>query len=75
MHIILAIILIASVIYWLQFRTTADINSFEHDLIRRCFGDRNKAERLINHEMKRSPDLSRIDAVKRALDSIARDNR
>jgi hypothetical protein len=47
----------------------------EGRLRRVCKGDATQAARLIEHEIQRRPGLSRAEAAKRALDTLARDNR
>ena len=44
-------------------------------LLNICFGDRDKAERLIQFELHRCPGLSRDAAIQAAVDQIAVDNR
>lgn len=40
-----------------------------------CRGDANRLERLVALEIERRPGLSRKNAVRRVVESIARDNR
>jgi hypothetical protein len=47
----------------------------QRQLERRCLGDVNRAQRLIDHEMRRRPGISRTEAITRALDALSRDNR
>jgi hypothetical protein len=49
--------------------------SYEKKLLNKCFGEKDKVERLINYELKRNPKLMREDAARNASDSITRDNR
>ena len=72
--VLLAIALLAVFIRYRGKKVTKDI-IFELDLIRRCFGDRAQAERLIELELTRNPKLSREDAAKDAIESLLRDNR
>lgn len=44
-----------------------DPGDYEAELIRLCRGNRDKAERCIQEEMKRSPDLSRVGAAMAAV--------
>lgn len=44
-------------------------------LLNICFGDRAKAERLIQYELSRNPKLSRYAAIAEAIDRIKVDNR
>jgi hypothetical protein len=45
----------------------------EKHLLRRCSGDTSQAERLIQHELTRRPQLSRAAASQAALERWARD--
>ncbi len=47
----------------------------EGDLRRLCHGDRRLADRLIQHELKRKPDLSRTGAALMALSRLREDKR
>lgn len=47
----------------------------DDDLLRACRGDRAMAERLIQHELARKPDLSRPSAVLLALSRLRDDKR
>lgn len=47
----------------------------ESDLLRLCRGDRALADRLIQHELDRKPDLSRTGAALMALSRLRDDNR
>jgi len=38
-----------------------------------CFGDKEKAVRLIHYEMGRAPNISRIEATRRVLERLQRD--
>jgi len=49
--------------------------SYEKKLLNKCFGEKDKVERLINYELKRNPNLTREDAARNASNSITRDNR
>jgi len=51
------------------------VKRYEKELLNKCFGDKEKAERLINYELRRNPNLTREDAARNASDSITRDNR
>lgn len=42
-------------------------------LVTACLGNREKAERLVQFEVKRAPAISRADAVLRAIDRLERD--
>lgn len=44
-------------------------------LIRKCMGDASQAERLIQYEIQRKPDLSRDEAIQAAIESWERDHR
>jgi hypothetical protein len=45
----------------------------EKALLHRCAGDKTQMERLIGHEQRRRPDLSRSAASRNALDRWSRD--
>ena len=47
----------------------------EGDLRRLCHGDRRLADRLIQHELERKPDLSRTGAALMALSRLREDKR
>ena len=47
-----------------------DPSDYEAELIRLCRGHRDKAERLIQEEMRRSPELSRVGAAMAAVTRI-----
>lgn len=51
------------------------IGHSEQRLLKRCYGDKELAERLINRELQRNPKLSRDNAALDALESLLRDNR
>lgn len=38
-----------------------------------CFGDRAKADRLVQYEKKRSPGITHVEAIQRALDRLQDD--
>jgi hypothetical protein len=47
--------------------------AIQKELIRLCHGDRAMAERLVKHELRRSPNSSDSVAWQRAIDSLLRD--
>jgi len=47
----------------------------ESELLRMTLGDKNKAERLIQYEMRKKPGISREEAARAAVESIRYDNR
>lgn len=49
--------------------------SVDGDLVRACRGDRKMADRLIQHELDREPELSRTAAVLMALSRLRDDKR
>lgn len=51
----------------------AETSDSEDELIRLCFGNEKRAERLIELERKNAPKISRSEAAKRACRSIRRD--
>jgi hypothetical protein len=74
MHILLVIILILSVgclFYTKSYRSTN--GNARKKLLVICRGDEECATRLINLELKRSPNISLEKAVKRAIESYQRD--
>ncbi len=78
MHIlILALLLVAVVVilFWLRERVHGNANVHEDMLVRKCFGNKETAERLIDLELKRNPKLKRDTAAKWAIQALVRDNR
>jgi hypothetical protein len=51
-------------------RRSGDPSDYEAELIRLCRGHRDEAERLIQEEMQRSPELSRVGAAMAAVTRI-----
>jgi hypothetical protein len=47
----------------------------EADLLQLCRGDMEQMDRLITHEIQKTPGLSRNVAVSRAIHAMRRDNR
>jgi predicted Holliday junction resolvase-like endonuclease len=45
----------------------------EEELLHRCLGDREQAERLLALEISRAPTIKRSEAVRRAIRSLRRD--
>lgn len=56
-------------------RTGSGKSRAESELLRLTLGDKNKAERLIQYEMRKKPGLSRAEAARAAVESIRYDNR
>lgn len=54
-------------------KAKVEVFGAEDELIRLCHGHQGKADRLIGLERKRSPNISRSEAARRACDSIRRD--
>lgn len=75
MGMVAVVLGIAFVLVWFFAFGTSRTNTHEDELIRKCFGDREMAERLINLELKRNPGLTRGAATKYAIQSLIRDNR
>ena len=73
--ILLGIALLIFIILKSRNKTGLKIGSYEQRLIKKCYGDKTQAERLINRELSRNPSLSRDRAAKDAIESILRDNR
>ncbi len=71
--IILIAITIAAFIIWNQGKNKFSENEIK--LIKRCYGDESQAERLINFELNKNPNLSRTKAADYAYKLIIRDNR
>lgn len=44
-------------------------------LVTACFGDKLKAERLINYELGRMPSITREEAIRRAVERLEDDRR
>jgi len=75
MHIVLLIVV--GILFFVLISRTGLGNkgsTFEATLRKRCHGDQTQVDRLINREMKRNPALSREQAAKDALSSLARDS-
>ena len=70
-------ILLAIIAFFLLIRSSANtkVGNNEQKLVKRCYGDTEQAERLINLEKRRNPRLSRDMAAKAAVESLLRDNR
>jgi hypothetical protein len=73
-----AVVIVASLI-WI-FKSSGGTTSTgpkganaEHELMNACGDDKGLAERLIKLEEKRSPEISRAEAVTRALNRYRRD--
>ena len=49
------------------------IGRYEQDLINRCFQGKAQAQRLMNLEFQRDPELSKENAAKYAIQSLMRD--
>ena len=73
--IILVAIAIIAFFFFQRSKSRSKISIHEHELLGKCFGDNDKAERLINLELKRNPKLSRENAAKYAIQSLKLDNR
>jgi len=71
--LIITLVIIITIFFWSHRKVT--ISEQEKKLIQICFGDTEKAERLINYELRRHPKLLREEAADYAVKSIARDNR
>jgi hypothetical protein len=71
------IIVIAIIAFFFLSREKVKKSKFgyEKELLNKCFGDKDRVERLINYELIRNPKLTREDAARNASDSITRDNR
>jgi hypothetical protein len=54
-------------------RGHGDADPPEDELFRLCLGDRQRAERLIALETKKTPGIERGEAVRRAVRSLQRD--
>lgn len=71
--VLLTIAIIALFFFWLK-KYKSKTGSFERQLIGKCFGDHNKADRLISFELQKNPQLPRETAAKNAIQSLMRDN-
>ena len=71
------LIVVGVLVFLFWSRKDSDTNSggYVKQLSSRCFGDKEKMNRLINLELKRNPKLSREMAAKDAIELISRDNR
>ncbi|MBN1578416.1 MAG: hypothetical protein JW913_17780 [Chitinispirillaceae bacterium] len=74
--IIIAAAGIAALIFWrLKSRgRRAGSSRTEQALLKVCFGDSERAERLIRYEISRAPGISRKEAADRAVWRYQRDN-
>ena len=72
--ILLTIAIIALFLFFWLKKYKSKTGGFERQLIGKCFGDHNKANRLINFELQKNPQLSRERAAKNAIQSLTRDN-
>jgi hypothetical protein len=73
----LPLILLAAVVgaIWLWRARRDRRHAAEKELRRICLGNERQAERLIESEMTRAPDMSRAEAARRAVERYRRDNR
>lgn len=53
---------------------TDKVNQYFRNLVKKCMGDLEKAERLIQYEHRQYPDLSRLEAIRFAITRWERDN-
>jgi hypothetical protein len=67
--IVIAAILLACIVRIVVGRAAIDAR-----LLSACLGNRDQANRLIEHEMRQAPSLSRRQAASRALARIRRDS-
>mgnify|MGYP001767673173 CR=1 FL=1 len=74
--LILTIICIAIIIVFFSSKDKfiSSKKRYEKELLTKCMGDKAAVERLINHEVKRNPNLSREAAAETASYRITRDN-
>ena len=76
-----ALVIAAALIgfFWLAARTLRDdthaARGSEADLLVICQRDPARAERLIDLELRRAPEISRTEAIRRAIERHRRDNR
>lgn len=71
----IVVIIIAGALYWLLRVLPAQPSEKERQLLKICMNDREQAERLIRHEVERSPGISRFEAADRAVWWYERDRR
>lgn len=56
-------------------KSSTNAGSDHSRLVGACFGDRAKAVRLADYEKSRAPNISRSEAIKRALERLQGDRR
>ena len=73
--VLVAVVLVAGLIYLLRKRATDSGESRVDELYRLCRGDKEMMERLIFHEQAKRQGGTRDAAIRAAIDAIKRDNR
>jgi hypothetical protein len=73
--LILVAIIIAGFIIYHFYSLPSTEDELYQLLVRRCFGDKELVERLIELESKRSPHATRATLIQHALNRLTRDNR
>ena len=77
MPIAIGIIVVVLVLYYFASRGDAGGEQgsvvAEEELLHRCLGDREQAERLLALEISKAPTIKRSEAVRRAIRSLRRD--
>ncbi|MFZ5637066.1 MAG: hypothetical protein ACOY82_10850 [Pseudomonadota bacterium] len=53
----------------------ANVSDAMDELVRLCYGDENRARRLLEMECRSEPGISRAEAARRAVDSILHDRK
>lgn len=75
----LAILVIVGLVLYFAFRSDVwrrrETSGTEDELLQLCLGDRQQAERLIALEAAKGKDISRAEAVRRAVRSLRRDKK
>jgi hypothetical protein len=79
MPLAIGIIVVVLVLCYVASRGDAGVDQgsqdAEEELLHRCLGDREQAERLLALEISKAPTIKRSEAVRRAIRSLRRDVR
>ena len=73
--LLLACIVRVLYLAWTRLGGRPDAAALERLLLAQCLGDRGQMERLVGYDLERAPDIDTYEAMRRALDRLARDRR
>ena len=76
MPVVIGVIVVVVVLYYLASRGRGeqqDVEDVEAELLHLCLGNRQQAERLLELEIKKTPNIDRVEAARRAIRSFKRD--